>query len=403
MGSSLMDRVAIGLLGGEPVASRRVELVERKGLGHPDTLCDALVEAVALALNRLYLERLGTIPHYNVDKALLVAGQCNKGFGWGRVRDPMELVIGDRATFAVNGTILPIAGTVAAAVDGWVAAHLPHVRAGEDLRVRLALAPGSEELRGIYAPGAPVTSNDTCGASGYAPLSPTETLVLDVEGYLNGPDFKRHFPDTGQDVKVFAFREGEDVAITVAMPLLAALTGSEAAYFQRKEAILAELATRFAGEPFAFHWALNALDRPGRGAAGVYLSVTGTSAEDADSGQVGRGNRANGLIAFARPTGGEAAAGKNPVAHAGKIYSVFSHHLARCLHARCPGLDEVYVHLAVRIGDPVDAPRVGVELVLAKGAALGDVEAPVRDVVAAEVARLPGFREELVAGRHAVC
>jgi S-adenosylmethionine synthetase len=248
-----------------------------------------------------------------------------------------------------------------------------------------------------------VTSNDTCGASGYAPLTPTETLVLAVEGHLNGPAFKSRFPDTGQDVKVFAFREDEDVAVTIAMPLLAAFTASEAAYFQRKEAIVADLAAHVTGHPFAVHWALNALDRPGRGAAGAYLSVTGTSAEDADSGQVGRGNRANGLIAFARPGGGEAAAGKNPVAHAGKIYSVFSHHLARRLHARCSGLEEVHVHLAARIGDPVDAPRVAVEVVVAKGVVLGDVEASIREATAAEVARLTEFRQELVRGAHAVC
>jgi S-adenosylmethionine synthetase len=399
-----MSAITIGLLGSEPVARRRVELVERKGLGHPDTLCDALVEAVALALNAMYLERLGTIPHYNVDKALLAAGQCAKDFGWGWVRQPMELVLGDRATFGVNGAVLPVEGTVRDAVDRWVGAHLPHVRAGKDLEVRLALAPGSEELRGIYAAGAaPVVSNDTSGASGYAPLSPTETLVLAIEAHLNGPSFKNRFPDTGQDVKVFAFRDGGAVDVTVAMPLLSRLTSSEAAYFQRKEAILSDLATRFADEPLAIRWALNALDRPGRGAGGAYLSVTGTSAEDADSGQVGRGNRANGLIAFARPTGGEAAAGKNPVAHAGKIYSVFSHHLAQRLHTRCPGLAEVYVHLAARIGDPVDEPRVGVEVVLATGAALADVEAPLRELVGTEIARLPEFRQELIRGEHAVC
>jgi S-adenosylmethionine synthetase len=388
----------------EPVARRRVELVERKGRGHPDTLCDALVEAIALALAGMYRERLGAIPHYNVDKALLVAGQCAKGFGWGRVGQPMELVVGDRATFDVDGVALPVEETVRGAVDRWVAAHLPHVQAGKDLTVRLALAPGSEELRGIYAdPSAPVPSNDTCGASGYAPLSPTEALVLAVEDHLNGPAFKRRFPDTGQDVKVFAFRDGDTVDVTVAMPLLSRCTSSEAAYFERKEAILAELAGHFAGAELAVRWSLNALDRPGRGAAGTYLSVTGTSAEDADSGQVGRGNRANGLIAFARPTGGEAAAGKNPVAHAGKIYSVFSHHLARRLHAGCPGLAEVYVHLAVRIGEPVDAPRVAVEVVLAPGAAFGDVEPVLRATLDAELDRLPAFRAELIEGRHAVC
>jgi S-adenosylmethionine synthetase len=149
----------------EPVARRRVELVERKGLGHPDTLCDALVEAIALGLSAMYRDRLGTIPHYNVDKALLVAGQCAKDFGWGSVRQPMELVLGDRATFGVNGTVLPVEGTVRDAVDRWIGTHLPHVQSGKALEVRLALAPGSEELRGIYAArSGPVVSNDTCGA-----------------------------------------------------------------------------------------------------------------------------------------------------------------------------------------------------------------------------------------------
>jgi S-adenosylmethionine synthetase len=351
----------------------------------------------------MYRAHLGFIPHYNVDKALLVAGQCQKGFGWGRVSQPMELIVGDRATFQVAGAPLPVEATVRAAIDAWVTGHLPHVRAGEDLRVRLALAPGSEELRSVYEPSGVPAANDTSGASGYAPLTPTETLVLAVESHLNGLPFKTRFPDTGQDVKVFAFREGEEVAVTIAMPLLSRLTASESAYFERKEAIVADLADHVRAAPLAVLWSLNALDRAGRGAGGTYLTVTGTSAEDADSGQVGRGNRANGLIAFARPTGGEATAGKNPVAHTGKIYSVFSHHLARQLHARCPGLEEVYVHLASRIGDSVDEPRVAIQVVLAPGAALGDVEPAIRDAAEAELARLPGFREELVRGRHAVC
>src|SRR4249920_1047939 len=133
-----MNPIAIGLLGGEPVGGRRVELVERKGLGHPDTLCDSLVEAVSLALNRLYLERLGTIPHYNVDKALLIAGQCAKGFGWGNVTRPMELVVGDRAPFEVDGRKLPVEDTVRGAVSGWLAAHLPRVRPGRDFVTRVA-------------------------------------------------------------------------------------------------------------------------------------------------------------------------------------------------------------------------------------------------------------------------
>ena len=153
----------------------------------------------------------------------------------------------------------------------------------------------------------------------------------------------------------------------------------------------------------AWQWTLNTLDRRGRGADGSYLTLTGTSAEDDDSGQVGRGNRVNGLISFARPAGSEAAPGKNPVAHPGKIYSVLSHRLAREIHARCPGLREVYVHLATRIGEPIDRPWAAVQLVLAEGVTLGDIGPRVRDVVDAELARMPLFRSELVLGQYPVC
>jgi S-adenosylmethionine synthetase len=397
------DGYVLEALAGTPVAQRRVELVERKGLGHPDTICDALVEAISAGLNGMYRAQAGAILHYNIDKALLAAGRCDKGFGWGALRAPMELTVGDRATFEVNGHALPVEETARVAVEGWLSAHMPAVRLDRDLRLRFVLVPGSEELRRIFTDArAAVVSNDTSGASGYAPLSPTEELVLAVEQFLNGPDFKLAFPDTGQDVKVFATRQDDRVALTVAMPLLCTATPAEAAYFRRKEEVMAALAERFRGAPFAVDWALNSLDRAGLGSAGTYLTLTGTSAEDADSGQVGRGNRANGLIAFSRPTGGEAAPGKNPVAHVGKIYTVLSHRLARLIHARCPDLLEVYVHLAARIGQPVDRPWTAVQVVLPKGVALEEVAGSLGEVLEAEIERLPAFREELIRGEHPV-
>jgi S-adenosylmethionine synthetase len=226
-----------------PVATRRVETVERKGLGHPDSICDALVEAIALALNRLYRERAGAILHYNVDKALLVAGECVKGFGRGAVTRPMTLIVGDRATLDAGEVPLPVEDTMRDAVDAWTAAHLPRLRRGKDLTVQSALAAGSAPLRAIFRPPVgPIASNDTSGASGWAPLSPTEQIVLDVERFLNGAEFKGRFPDTGQDVKVFGVRVDDRLTATVAMPLFCTDIPSEAAYFARKDEILAALA-----------------------------------------------------------------------------------------------------------------------------------------------------------------
>lgn len=394
--------IIVESLSDTPVARRRTEIVERKGIGHPDTICDALVEAISVGLNGMYLDHVGAIAHYNVDKALLVAGQCVKKFGTGEVVRPMELVVGDRATFDAGGRRLPVEETARASVEAWVRAHLPHVRPGQDLQMRSALAPGSEELRGIFSATAPAVSNDTCGACGYAPLSPTDQLVWDIERWLNSTAFKAQFPDTGQDVKVFAVRRDAHVTVTIAMPLLCVHTASERAYFVRKQEIVAALAEHFRAAPFTVAWQLNCLDAPGRGTEGVYLSFTGTSAEDADSGQVGRGNRANGLIAFSRPTGGEAAAGKNPIAHTGKIYSVLSYRLAQLIHARCPEILEVYVHLTNHIGAPVSQPATAVQLVLPRGMPLADAETAVRETVEAELARLPEFQSALIRGAYPV-
>src|SRR5690606_40191772 len=76
----------------------------------------------------------------------------------------------------------------------------------------------------------------------------------------------------------------------------------------------------------------------------VYLTVTGTSAESGDYGQVGRGNRANGLITPHRPMSLEAVAGKNPVTHVGKLYNLLASRIAAeaarpapppCSRSRC--------------------------------------------------------------------
>jgi S-adenosylmethionine synthetase len=313
----------------------------------------------------------------------------------------MTLIVGDRATLDLGGVTLPVEETMREAVEAWVGAHLPRVRPGKDLTVRSVLAAGSAELRAIFSASAGlVASNDTSGASGWAPLSPTEQVVLEIEQFLNGVEFKARFPDTGQDVKVFGVREDDRLTATIAMPLISTDTPSEAAYYARKEEILAALEARFQEAPLALEWRLNNLDARGRGADGAYLTVTGTSAEDADSGQVGRGNRVGGLIAHARPTSGEAAAGKNAVAHAGKVYGALSHHLAGRVHARCPQLLEVYVHLMARIGEPVDRPWAAVQVILPRGMTLGDIEPAIREVIEAELAGLPAFRDGLLRGER---
>lgn len=392
---------------GKAVTEHRVEIVERKGTGHPDQICDSVMEAISVALCREYQARCGTILHHNIDKGLLVAGRVEKHFGGGRVLQPMELIIGDRAAFHANGVEIPVAEIAVAAARDWLRKHLRGIDAEHHLHYRVALAPGSAELTDIFArPGALRAANDTSAAVGYFPLSPTERAVLGLEHFLNGAAFKKRFPQTGEDVKVMGARTGHDLELTVAMPLLARLVASEDDYFAVKAAVLAALGEYAEGlEDFrrvTLHY--NSLDVPGRGLGGVYLSLLGTSAEDADSGQVGRGNRVNGLIALNRPLGTEAAAGKNPVSHVGKIYNVLAHQLAREIYERIEGVKEVYVLLLSRIGAPVDQPQLAsAQLLLEKGRRIDEISARVEAIIEREFARLDIFCAALARGDYPVC
>jgi S-adenosylmethionine synthetase len=271
------------------------------------------------------------------------------------------------------------------------------------------LRPGSAELAGTLAGGgfSGATANDTSAVVGYAPLTETERLVIEAERHLNGPAGKGRFPQTGEDVKVMGVRRENTLELTVAIPLLDRHVEKAADYFERRRAITDDLSRHLAAHQRRIQrlsLSLNALDDPTQGMAGMYLSVLGTSAEDADSGQVGRGNQVNGVISLCRPRGAEAAAGKNPVSHVGKIYSVLAFQLAQRLCGQVPGVDEAVVFLCSRIGDPIKAPRTAWVRVHTKpGAEFGDLERMISDQCDREFAGLPAFCRGLAKGQLPVC
>lgn len=397
-----------------PVHRQRVEIVERKGIGHPDYICDALAERVSIALSREYLNRFGKILHFNIDKGLLVAGRVERSFGGGRVIQPMEFILGDRAVLEVDGERLDVEELAIETSRTWIRENLRNVDPVRDIRFRIVLSPGSEELTSIFKKEGLLGANDTSAAVGYAPLTITEATVLNVERHLNSRDFKTRYPFTGEDVKVMGLRKDKELILTIAMPFLARYIGSEEEYFRRKKeveedvrAFLREPLTGMSssltiqGKPFEdVKVCFNTLDERGRGLDGIYLSLLGTSAEDADSGQVGRGNRVNGIIPLNRPMSTEAAAGKNPLSHVGKIYNILSHRLAQEIYRKVGGMEEVYVWLLSQIGNPVDQPlMVSVQVVGGKKVEEGEIV----EVVESEFSRMEGFCRGLIMGSYPVC
>jgi S-adenosylmethionine synthetase len=242
-------------------------------------------------------------------------------------------------------------------------------------------------------------------------LTETERIVLATERYLNSPGFKARFPESGEDIKVMGYRRGRDLVLTVAIAFVDRFVESETHYFARKAEIQADIldfVQRRTGEPMGSPFDhiqvdLNTLDEPGRGESGMYLTVLGTSAEGGDCGQVGRGNKVNGVIALNRPMSTEAAAGKNPISHVGKIYTLLTHQIAAQVYAEIPGIDEVYIWLCSQIGHPIDQPLIAsAQLVLTQGVTLSDIDGKVKEIIERELAGIYGFTKRLARGELAV-
>ena len=399
--------VVVNELRQTPVSEQELEIVERKGLGHPDHICDAVMNEVSVSLSKEYLKRYGTVLHHNIDKALLAAGEVRRNFGGGEVKRPMLMVFGDRATYDVDGDPLPIDEIAVSTAKKWFGKNLRFVDPERHVRYQVELARGSEALRDIFSrKGKFYGANDTSAAVGYAPLTETEKTVLHTERYINSPSFKKEFPETGEDVKIMGSREGKDLNLTIALAFVDRLIENENQYFKRKAEVVEDV-TRFVKSRVkldSVNVDINTLDKKGRGMGGIYLTVLGTSADDGDGGQVGRGNRVNGLIPLNRPTCSEAAAGKNPVSHVGKIYNLLTYEIAQHVHQKVSGVKEVYVWLLSQIGRPINEPKVaGVELILDKGVELKQVSKVASEIAKSDLNNINDFTKRLTEGKIPVC
>ncbi|KPV63859.1 MAG: S-adenosylmethionine synthase [Candidatus Bathyarchaeota archaeon BA2] len=402
-----MRNIFVNGLDQTPLEKQKLEIVERKGIGHPDSICDAIMDQISVRLSRVYLEKFGAIMHHNTDKSLLVAGEIETKFGGGLVKEPMLLIFGDRATFEVDGTSLPIKQIAIQTAKKWFKNNLRFVDPEKHVKYQVELKPGSAELTDIFKrKGMLLGANDTSAAVGYAPMTKTETIVLETERYMNSEDFKRRFPESGEDVKVMGLRRGKNLDLTIAMAFVDRFVESEKDYFRKKAEILEEI-NRFVKEKADFENVtvnLNTLDVEGRGIGGVYLTVLGTSADGADSGQVGRGNRVNGVIPLNRPLCSEAAAGKNPVSHVGKIYNLLTHRIANSVYEQIDGIEEVYIWLLSQIGKPIDQPAIAAaQVVMKSGNSFEHVRKEIEEVMDNELENIEKFCTDLAYGKIPVC
>ena len=370
----------------QPVETLSVELVERKGVGHPDYIADSIAEAASRALSKYYIEHYGTILHHNLDKVLLVGGQANPRFGGGEVLQPIYIIIAGRATTEVKTSSgiepIPIGTLLLGAAKEWIKNNIRYLDPEEHVVVDYKIGKGSVDLVGVYELGKKMPlANDTSFGVGYAPMTILEKLVYEIERYLNSPKVKKELPEVGEDVKVMGLRRDKTIDLTVAAATISKLIPDLDHYLAVKEEItnrVLNLASRIAPDyEICVH--VNVADRPDKGI--IYLTVTGTSAEHGDDGATGRGNRVNGLITPMRPMSLEATAGKNPVSHVGKIYNVLAKIVAERIYNEVKGIREVYVKILSQIGRPINDPLIANVKVLPEERLTNDMTHEIQSIV----------------------
>lgn len=402
-----MRNIIVEDLDQRPLEEQRIEIVERKGLGHPDYVCDAIMDQISIRLSQEYLEKAGSILHHNLDKCLLVAGEASPRFGGGVVEQPILFVFGDRATSEINGERIDVEGIAVNVAKDWFKRNMRFVDPEKHVKYQVEVKPGSVGLVDIFKrKGKVLGANDTSAAVGYAPKTRTETTVLETEQFLNSKQFKSHFPESGEDIKVMGCRNNNHLNLTISMAFVDRHVSSEEEYFDKKAKILEEI-QRFVQKNADYDDVdveLNTLDVRGRGLGGVFMTVLGTSADSGDSGQVGRGNRVNGLISLNRPFCSEAAAGKNPVSHVGKIYNVLTHRIAEQVIEKVPEVQEAYIWLLSKIGVSIDHPAIAAAQVIMKGGnSIGRVREEIKSVLDYELENIEEFCMELAHGKIPVC
>jgi S-adenosylmethionine synthetase len=344
---------------------RAYDIVERKGIGHPDTLADFIAEEFSNNYSKYCLKNFGAILNHWADKVVLSGGVSELDYGSKKIIKPITAYLFGKAVVSVGKENIPIEDIF---IDS-CKKILKEVFKNEKIlsavtyKIDINNGVGKEHEGKFYSPSLKkdvlttesFKSNDTIICSGYAPYSITEKLAIDIENYINSNKFKNRFDYTGYDVKVMIVRTDNFFDITICVPFIADRTPSFDFYKTNKNIILAELkkfirGIKYLGEKFNFLVSLNTKDFENH----AYLVAFGSALDKGDFGAVGRGNKYSGVISLNRKTNIEAVAGKNPQNHSGKLFTIFAHHLAWKIYQIFNR--NISVDISVKNGEDISSP-----------------------------------------------
>ncbi|MBU4381387.1 hypothetical protein L6255_02770 [Candidatus Parcubacteria bacterium] len=348
------------------INARSVEIVERKGWGHPDTLADGVANAISYSYAQYCLKNFGCILHHNVDKTSLLGGESVAGFGFGSIVKPIRVIINGRMSNSFGQQEIPTFNIASEAAKKYITKVVPSINSSTDIEIydflnRAGGAPhkgknwfrprSKEDLPEIKNP----IANDTVCSIGFYPFSKVEQLVINLENLFYKSIFEPKFEYIGSDIKIMAVRLDNVVTLTMCVPFIGEKTPNIEFYKEQLleiKQMVQTYANNWLGDKYKVVVNINTRDNDERN--DHYMLAKGTAVESGDEGVVGRGNNTSGFIPTLRPYSMEAPAGKNPTYFAGKVYDYYARKIARCISEAT--LSPAIVYVVTQNGTPLNNP-----------------------------------------------
>src|SRR3989344_1654519 len=376
-------------------SQNEMEVVERKGIGHPDSVADIIAESFSNKYAKYCLEHFGIVLNHWFDKVTISGGEAEVGPGHSKVLRKPKVYLFGKITHIVgdniplNAMFKETIRDVFFKIFGIEEDLLPEIHIDVNSGV------GADHVKDFYTydnikKKTELLSNDTVFCTGYFSYSKLENYIIDLENYINSIEFKKEFPQTGFDVKILGRRMDNSISATICIPFIARKINSWEEYRESKLTIhtkLIEFSKSYKWDSINIQ--LNTKDSENKG----YLTVFGTALDKGDFGAVGRGNKYSGFISLNRGETQEAYSGKNPMIHSGKLYTVIAHRIARIMYEKTSCV--VNVSIAINNGTSLFNPE-DVWIRFSNNAQVNLPNSVINEIIHSEIKHIPDLSMNII-------
>lgn len=365
------------------IDNMQFEVVETKGKGHPDNICDTLAEKISSNYSKYCIKNYGMILRHMIDKLSILGGGSKVHFGKGEMTAPIKILINGRFTDRYKEEKIDYMNIVINTIKDYFKELFPLL----DVEKYLVIVDNTHHNEGpgvVYNNDGTTNNerktffeaidekdilkhnnfqrcNDTSTTVSYYPMSKLEKTVLNIEKVLNSQEYKNNNPWVGNDIKVMGIKKEQKIEITSCVPLISLYVSDLNNYKNKIKMIKVDIEKiirkEFPNNELLIF--LNTRDNYERN--DLYLTAIGSAIESGDEGAVGRGNRSRGIIPFNRNFSMEAPCGKNPVYHTGKLFTAIGDNISKKIFERYD--IENVVFCTTKMGDSIIEPwNISIEL-----------------------------------------